>query len=134
MPIITPDFSEAMEFDSTPVPTGVYKARITGVEPKQSAAGNSYLNWKLSIFGAEGEFAKQNNRILFYRTMIDGKASGFLRDFLKAAGSEVKKGEGFDPEALLGKEIEIGVAEKIDERNGQPSPFSEVKAVKSLNS
>lgn len=134
MPIITPDFSEASE--SSPVPAGVYKARITGVEEKSTGPnsknpGSPYLNWKLTIFGAEGDFARQNNRILFMMTMLSGGGAGRLKDLAKAALGSVP--EPFDTDLLMGKEIEVVVAERFNQ-DGTPSNFPDVKKVMPVRS
>lgn len=125
---VTPDFSEAAEFNNDPIPAGKYNVRIQSHETKTSSAGNNYLNWKLQIYGASDEAVKQNNRILFFRTMTSGKGAGFLKDFLAACGITLEKGAGFDPDTLLGKEVQVTVATKT-KQDGSPDPFSEVKAV-----
>lgn len=127
MPIITPDFSEAVE--NTPIPSGVYKARISDCTQKTSKAGNAMLDWKLTIFGAEGEYAKQNNRPVFMNTMLSGPGAFRLKDLAKAALGEVPT--QIDTDNFLGKEVEITVASRLQE-DGTPSNFPDVKAVRSL--
>lgn len=128
--VIVPDFSEASESKSTPVPDGVYKVRVTDCEKKESKAGNSYLNWKLTIFGADGEYAKQNNRPVFHRTMLSGKGAGMLKDFLRVIDVDASK--GFNPETCLGRELEVTLASRIDQSTGLTSPWPDVRAVKPL--
>jgi len=127
---ITPDFSNASE--SAPIPAGVYKTRITGCEQKTSQrTGNSYLNWKLTIFGADGELSRQNNRPLFLVTMFSGPGAGRLKDLCKAATGAVPTGS-FDTDNLIGKEVEVVVADRIDQQTGQPSSFPDVKHVRAI--
>jgi hypothetical protein len=125
---ITPDFSEASE--SSPIPAGVYKARITACEQKTSQrSGNAYLNWKLTIFGADGELKRQNNRLLFLATVLNGPGAGRLMDLYKAATGAKPSGP-FDTDELIGKEVEVVVVERIDATTGQPSNFPDVKTVR----
>jgi hypothetical protein len=127
---ITPDFSEAPE--NTPVPEGVYKARITDVEQQTAkTSGAPMLNWKLQIFDSDVEGT--NNRVLFHRTMVTGKGAFMLRDLLKATGTQVEKGQSFNAQELLGKEVQVAVAARIDNRTGEQSPFPEVKAIRPLH-
>lgn len=124
---ISPDFSEAVDFGK--IPNGIYKARIIGCEMKTSQAGNSYLNWKLQVFGAEGAFASYNNRTLTHMTMTTGKGSGNLKQLLKAT---LETEGAFDTDALLGKEIEITLGDKRNQ-DGTVSDYPEVKAVNKLH-
>lgn len=128
--IISPDFSEAVERVSEPIPDGVYKARITDVEVKKSKAGATYLKWKLSLFGNEGELAKYNNWPVFHSTMTSGKGAGMLKDFYKAAMREEISGQ-FDAQALLAKEVQIAIAAGRMP-DGSPSQWPDVKSVKAL--
>jgi len=126
---ITPDFSEASE-DLGSLPDGTYKTRIVEVEPKQSAKGNSYLKWKLQVFGGEGDIARYNNWPVFYNTMLEGPGSGMLKKFLKCAMNEEVAGE-FDSEMLLGREIEVTVQTGKDEM-GRNRKWPDVKAVAAI--
>ena len=127
--IITPDFTEATE--SAPIPPGVYKTRITDCETKTSKKGAKYLNWKLSIFGAEGEASKQNNRPVFMITMLDGKGAGRLKDLAKAALGTVPS--TWNTDEFLGKEVEVVLVERRDE-TGAVSGFPDVKTVRACHS
>ena len=127
--LITPDFTEATE--SQPIPPGVYKTRITDCETKTSKKGSKYLNWKLSIFGAEGAFSSQNNRPVFMITMLDGKGAGRLKDLAKAALGTVP--DQWDTDAFLGKEVEVVLTERRDE-TGAVSSFPDVKTVRAVRS
>lgn len=125
MPIISPDFSEASE--SQPIPAGTYKTRITDCEIKTSRKGSKYLNWKLSIFGAEGEYANHNNRPVFMATMLDGKGAGRLKELARAALGTVP--QTWDTDQFLGKEIEVVLAERRNE-DGTVNNFPDVKTVR----
>jgi len=124
---IVPDFSEASE-EQKPVPTGIYKARIVGVDPKESKAGNKMLNWKFSIFGAEGAYVQYNNRWVSTFTMVEGRGAFKLRQYLKAILGNAGQ---FDTEELIGKEVEISVVERLND-DGTVSNFPDIKSVKSL--
>lgn len=124
---ITPDFSEAIE--SSPIPAGVYKVRITGVEQKTSRKGDPYLNWKLTIFGAEGELSSCNNRPVFMVTMLKGPGAGRLKDLAKAALGELP--ETWDTDQFLGRELEAVLVERrLDD--GTVANFPDVKTVRAL--
>lgn len=125
---ITPDFSQAS--DDTPVPPGVYSARVTGSEIKTSQAGNDYISWKLQLYGAEGELAPVNNRVVFHTTMISGKGAGILKSFQKACLGNAIEG-AFDTDQLLGKEVQVTLTQGLMP-DGAVSPWPNVKAVKAL--
>jgi len=127
--LITPDFSEMIEFDDAQVPPGVYNVRVDSWEKKTSKAGNDYLNWKLVIFGAEDDLAKQNNRVLFLITMLSGKAAGKLKEFLTAALGTIPP-KGFNPDALVGKELQVRCVKNI--RPDGTEGFPEIKSIKAL--
>lgn len=127
---ITPDFSEAVADTGASVPDGTYKVRVVEVEMKDSKAGNKYLNWKLEIFGAEGEVARFNNWKIYHRTMLAGKGAGMLKSFVKAAtGTDVTG--SFSTDTIIGKELQVTVKTGLDQ-NGEPSRYPEVKAVKAI--
>jgi len=123
---ITPDFSEVQE--RSQVPAGVYNVRVDSCEQKTSKAGNNYLSWKLIIFGATGEYAKQNNRPLFLTTMIEGKAAGTLQQFIRACLGTV--GATFNTDDLIGKELQVTAVDRMqpDGRQG----FPEIKSMKAI--
>jgi hypothetical protein len=123
---ITPDFNEAQEQDQ--IPAGVYNARVNGVEQKTSKAGAAYLSWKLVIYGAEGEYARQNNRPVFLTTMTSGKGAGILKSFIKATIGTV--GASFNTDDLLGKELQITLVSR-NKPDGTPG-WPEVKAMKAI--
>lgn len=127
-PIITPDFSEAQETGGT-IPPGLYKARIVEAEQKTSKNGNPYLNWKMQIFGAEGDLAKYNNWPFYYMTMTSGRAAGNLRDLCQAALGEVPA--PLDTDLLLGKEVVVALTQELDQE-GNPSKWPRVKSVRKI--
>lgn len=127
---ITPDFSEATE-DLGTLPDGTYKTRIVDVEPKQSAKGTNYLKWKLQVFGGVGDAARFNNWPVYYNTMIEGRGSGMLKNFLTCAMGEQVAGE-FDTEMLLGREVEVTVQTGKDEM-GRDRKWPDVKAVAKIS-
>lgn len=126
MAIITPDYTEAADFEL--VPEGTYNTRITKAELKTSQAGNQYVNWTLDIFGAEGEAEKLNNRKLWHITMCSGAAAGRLKQFIKAVTSE--EPSEFDTDALIGHECQVTVAHRVDP---QGEKRTDIKAVRALN-
>lgn len=127
---ITPDFSECQE--NTPVPEGVYNARIVDVEQQTAkTSGAPMLNWKMQIFGSDVEGT--NNRVLFHRTMVTGKGAFGLRDLLSAAGVKIQSGQSFNAQELLGKEVQVAVATQVNRETGEQLPFSTVKAVRPLH-
>lgn len=129
MPLITPDFSESSD---APWQEGIYNARIEGAEVKTSQKGNTYVRWTLSVFGAEGEYAKFNNRKVWHNTMCSGKAAGMLKKFVKAATGEAPaEGKGLDTDALIGREVSLTITQGYDQ-DGNVSDFPEVKAVNAV--
>jgi hypothetical protein len=131
--LITPDLSEAVEQkESEPMPTGVYKVRVEGVELLTTKAGEKRLNWKLVVFGAEGELARYNNWPVYYSTMLSGKGAGMFTAFVKAtAGKTVQPGDAFDTDECLGKEVQANIAQRRNE-DGTVSKWPDVKGIKPL--
>lgn len=131
-PLITPDFSEAAnDVTSTPIPDGTYATRITGAELRKSKAGDPMVNWKLTIFGAQGELSKYNNWPVYYSTMQVGKGAGMLKKFYLAATGEVLTG-AFDTDMLLSKEVEVDLVNEVNPNTGEPSKYPKVKAVRAI--
>lgn len=123
---ITPDFTEAQE--KTQIPAGVYNVRVDSCEQKTSQKGAKYLSWKLVIFGAEGTYAKQNNRPVFLTTMTSGPGAGILQTFIKATLGTV--GASFNTDDLLGKELQVTLVDRV-KPDGTPG-WPEVKAMKAI--
>lgn len=126
--LITPDLSEAVE--STPIPPGVYTARVTGLEDMvgKNAPFTPYIKWELTLFGCEGELAKHNNWKVYTNTMLAGKGAGMLKTFYKACKKEEFAGGAFDFSTLVGSEVQVTLAEG-QPYNGEPSKYPEVKRV-----
>jgi hypothetical protein len=123
---VTPNFDEAVSFEN--VEPGVYNARIDKVEPKTSKAGTPYLQWGMVIFGATGAMEKFNNRRISTMTMMEGKGAGRLQELLKATVGLPEKGQGFDTDALLGKEVTVTLVKSIKPDGSEGWP--DVKSIK----
>lgn len=128
MAIISPDFSEAVEF--TPIQPGVYNTRIMACETKTSQKGDTYLKWTLQIFGAEGAAAKFNNLNVYTNTMLKGPGAGRLKELLVAAIGEART--QLDTDILIGKEVKAVLVEG-KRQDGSVSQYPEVKTIKPLH-
>lgn len=126
MAVITPDFSEAVEFEL--IPEGVWNTRIVKSEIKTSQNGNDYVNWTMDIFGAEGDYEKYNNQKIWHITMCSGKASGMLKKFVTVVTGEEPKAE-FDTDDLLGESLSVTIGHSPD-NNGEAR--AKVKAVAAI--
>ncbi len=126
--IVTPNFDEALE--SGPVLTGIYKARITDAELKKSRKGEGMINWKLTIFGAEGDYATQNNRPVFVTTMTEGKGAGMLKEFARKVLGQVP--QAWDTDQFLSREVEIKVESRYND-DGTVSNYPDVKVLRALS-
>lgn len=127
--LITPDLSEAVELSA--IQPGTYSARVTGLELKTTKDFSAkYFQWELTLFGAEGELSKYNNRKVNHRTMTSGKGAGMLKTFFKACTGQELTG-AYDFSQLVGKEILVTLVEGKT-RDGAPSDYPEVKAVKAI--
>ena len=125
---ITPNFDEAVTFEN--VPPGVYNARFDKVEQKTSKAGAQYLSWGLVIFGATGAAAQYNNRRISTMTMVEGKGAGRLQELLKATIGLPDKGASFDPNDVLGKEVQVTLVKNIKPDGSEGWP--DVKTIKAI--
>lgn len=129
--LITPDLSEAVEVSTEPIPAGVYKARIEEAVLKPTKSGDAhYIQWKLRIFGAEGELARFNNWVFTHRTMTTGKGAGMLKAFYLAATGEAMPAQ-FDATSLYGREVQASLVPGKNQ-DGTTSSWPEVKAVKAI--
>ena len=84
MPEYIFDFSEAVEFDRTPIPAGIYNAVVDtsfSSELKESRAGNRYFSLAFDIIDGEYE-----GRKVFTNCMLTGKGAGFTKALLKNLG------------------------------------------------
>lgn len=130
MTFITPNFDEAVEMENTPIPAGKYKARIVNCTQKASGPasknpGTPYLSWEFRIFGAEGDLARQNNRPVFYSTMLSGPGAGGLKTLLKVLGAPLGQ---FNPEEFYGREVEMTLTTKRN-ADGTTSDWPDVRAI-----
>lgn len=129
---ICPDFSEAVEVASEPMPVGAYNARITAAEQKTSQAGNPYLKIKFTVFGAEGALARYNNWPVFGNFMLSGKGAGNTKALLTAIyGAEIPS--SLQSEDIMGKEVVVSIKYEKDQRTGETSQYPAIKAVNKLN-
>ena len=130
---ITPNFEEAVDLPNDQVTPGVYKVRVDSWLMKTAkASGAAYIQWKLVIFGADGDFAKQNNRPLFVNTMLSGKGAGILKQFLVAALGELPTAwpPGWQ-NALIGREMQITATKNINPNTGEEG-FPNVGRMKAI--
>lgn len=124
MALIKPDWSE----ETKPVQPGVYAARVKDGEIKTSKAGNTYVNWKLELFGTP----EVNNRVVFLSTPTGGPGIFRLAELYKAAtGQEMDRNAPFDTDMLISREVTVTLVEGKDQ-NGNPKQFPDVKAVAPL--
>lgn len=127
---VTPDFSEAQDMGK-PFPEATFKARIAECRPMTSKSGLPYLQWTLSVFGADGEYSTYNNRNVFLNTMTTGKGAGILRDLIKASLKVTEVPGSFDTDELIGKELQITTKPRVYEGQEQSNP--DVKKMMPLN-
>lgn len=126
MSLITPDFSEIQDT----VTPGTYKVRVKKSEVKEWPNGGTYVNWELETFG-EPE-SKNNGRRIFHKTATSGKGAFMLQQFYRAATGTALSGQ-FDTEQLMGKELAVEVVDGVNRQTGEPTGYTEVKRVKSVN-
>lgn len=128
--LITPDFTDVADS----VTAGTYSVRITDAkvdkwEGRDGKPDTPYVNWRMETFGEPEE--KNNGRSIFLKTAVIGKGAFRLRDLYKAATKQDLSGGNFDTEQLLGKEVKVTVIDGKD-REGNPTGYTEVKAIKPL--
>lgn len=125
MPTVTPDLSDVQD----PFEPGEYKVRVTGYKfdewpPKDGRPSTKYVNWELSTF-SESE-TKNNGRKLFHRTPLNGGGAFRIQRFYSACtGEQLKKGESFDTDMLMGRELAVVV--EINDKG-----YTEIRAEKRL--
>lgn len=129
--LFTPDLSEAVE--STPVPPGIYTARVTSLEKRVSKTESAtpYIKWELTLFGCEGELTKHNNWKVYTNTMLAGKGTGILKSFYKACTKEEIPDGAINWALLVGSEVQVTLREG-QPYNGEPSKYPEVASVKPI--
>ncbi len=125
MALIQPDFSEIQD----QVTPGTYKVRVMEGTIKEWPNGGSYVEWKLETFGEET--AKNNGRRIFHKTATSGKGAFMLQQFYRAATGAALTGS-FDTEQLVGKEVAVELVDGVNRQSGEPTGYTEVKRVKSL--
>ena len=130
--LLTPDLSEAVEMTEGVLPPGIYKARVTGMEKKESKSipSTPYIKWTLTIFGAEGELTKYNNWKVYHNTMLSGKGTGITKAFVKACTGQELEG-AFNFALLHGAELQVTLKEG-QPYNGAPAKFPEVARVEQI--
>lgn len=130
MALVTPDFTEVQD-EMAP---GTYKCMVKKAELKEWPNGGTYVNWQLETYGEADQ--KNNGRIIFHKTATQGKGAFVLQKFYRAAMGKVLGGN-FDTTELLGKKVEVTVAEgmKKDNATGElvPTGYNEVKGVKPVS-
>lgn len=124
---ITPDFSEMQELESSPLPAGTWKSRLTKMEQKVSTKGNPMLKVQFTIFDCAGDLAKYNNWKISSQFMLSGKGTFSLKQFMDAADLA----PGFEIEDALGKEVLVSTKPGKNQ-DGSPSDFPEIKAIQKL--
>jgi hypothetical protein len=129
MALITPDFSDVAES----VGPGTYKCRVVDAKfdewgAKGDKPATPYITWSLETFD-EAE-PRNNGRRIFHKTPLRGGGAFRLQQFYTAAMKQPLKGE-FDTEMLFGKEMLVTVVDGVT-KDGSPSGYTEVKAVKAL--
>lgn len=129
MALVKPDLSEHTE--TLTLAPGTYKVRVTGCEQKTSVKGSDYLNWKMEVFGAEK--AAYNGKWVFMMTPLSGKGVFRLVELYSAATKEKlnPKTPEFDTEQIIGKEVEVTLAEARDQ-DGNIRKYPDVKSVRAL--
>lgn len=82
------------------------------------------IQWEFTLFGAEGDAAKNNNRKIWHFTMVSGKGSGGLKTLLGIL--DMPTAGGFDTDRALGKEVQL----TLGSRNGPDgTEYQDVKAI-----
>lgn len=123
--LVKPDFSEIKE-EVTP---GTYKTIVKSGKTGEWPNGGTYVNWELETFG-ESE-AKNNGRRIFYKTAVSGKGAFLLQKFYKAATNTILTG-AFDTEQLVGKQLQVTVADGVNYKTKEPTGYLDVTEVKAL--
>lgn len=126
MALVTPSFDEIQD-EITP---GTYKGMIKKGEVKEWPSGGTYVNWEIETFGEKEQ--KNNGRRIFYKTSTSGKAAFMLQKFYKAATGQALSGS-FDTESLVGKQVELDVIAGVNRQTGEPTGYTDVKAVRPVS-
>lgn len=129
---LMPDFSEAVAFDDSQIPPGIYTVRVDSFQNKASKKDNTpYLQWKLVIFGATEELARQNNRPVYLSTMLKGPGAGILKQFLTTCLGELPSdwSPGWQNQCI-GKELQVTLTKNI--KPDGTEGFPNVRGMKAL--
>ena len=122
--LIQPDFSEVLEG----VPAGTYTANVVDAEMRDSKAGNKYVRWQFTIFGAAD--TRVNGKSVWTNTPVSGKGAFRLKALFVSALGELP--QTFESEQVMGKSVVLDVVEGIDNQTGEKTGFAEVKAIRPL--
>jgi len=125
MALITPNFDEIKD----EVAEGTYRVVVTKGEQGEYKTGTQYVNWHLNT--VDEEDPKNNGRTIFHKTPITGKGAFLTQKFYRAVTGEQVAG-AFDTEQLYGRQCVVTIGEGRD-REGNPSGYMEVKAVKPIS-
>lgn len=127
--MITPNFSEMVELESTPLPAGIWKARLTKLEQTTAkSSGAAMLKAQFTIFDCEGDLSKYNNWKISTRLMLSGKGTFMTKQFVTA----LELPESFSIEQALGKEALVTTKPGKPNDDGTPNDFPEVKAIQKI--
>lgn len=106
------DFTEAKEFDRTPIPAGVYKATIDATYAQEVKFGKEKNTPYVSLGFVITEPEEYAGRVVFNNYMLAGPGSGNTRALLRTLGL-YDEGQGnmfqFDTNTLHGYEVTIKV-------------------------
>jgi hypothetical protein len=117
MPTVNPDYSEAL----APLTPGIYLCRIVSCEFKTSQNDNRYINWKLETV--------QDKRTVYYTTMVEGRAAGMLKHFIRCVLDPSYENGPFDTDHMIGKIVTMHLNVKEVESKGKMTKVFEVKEV-----
>lgn len=112
MPKVILDFSEAKDFDKTPVPAGMYKATIDASYAQEIKYGKAKQTPYVSLGYAISEPKEYAGRVVFSNYMLAGPGTGATRGLLRALGLyEDTNGEmfQFNTDTVHGYEVNIKV-------------------------
>lgn len=119
--LVKPSFDEVAD----EVQPGRYTCIVKDAKLGEWSTGTPYVNWRLETYGEKD--AKNNGRAIWHRTAAAGKGAFQLQRFYKAATGQALTGE-FDTEQLVGKKVQVEVAERVYEGK----TYAEVKAVSAV--
>jgi hypothetical protein len=124
--MIKPNFSEEQSFKM--LEPGIYNFKILGCEQGTSSKSNhQYVKWEL-------EEVKSRQKVN-YVTMIEGRAVGMFRHFIKSAGIENYDDSDIDEAEVIGNFVSCKIKHKQypSTRDGSMKTRLEVESVSTLN-